>query len=236
MVRLNRLVIVACVAALAGSACTMKNTEVPSPTGPSELGLSLALSANPDVVNQDGSSQSQVVISARDQAGQPVKALPLRIDLGSTIATSNLGKLSSQSVSTDADGRASVTYTAPAPVTGDPGTIITVKVMPIGTNYGSSLMRFVEIRLVPPALPVAFFTYVPVNPSVGVSVAFDATGSKASDKATISTYTWSFGDGTTGSGAQVTHAYSKAGPYTVTLTVTETTGKSGSTSRLLYVQ
>ncbi|MGE5360847.1 MAG: PKD domain-containing protein [Bacteroidales bacterium] len=236
MVRLSRLVIVVCVVALAGSACTMKNTEVPSPTGPSELGMSLSLFANPDIVNQDGASQSQIVIYARDQGGQPVKNMLLRIDLGATPATSNMGKLSSQSISTDADGRATLLYTAAEPVTGDPGTVITVKVRPVGTDYTTSLTRTVDIRLVPPALPVAFFTYVPVNPSVDSNVTFDATGSKSSDGATISTYSWTFGDGSRGTGPKPVHAYSKAGPYTVTLTVMDTTGKTGATSRSLYVQ
>jgi PKD repeat protein len=160
----------------------------------------------------------------------------LRIDLGATPATSNMGKLSSQSISTDADGRATLLYTAAEPVTGDPGTVITVKVRPVGTDYGTSLTRTVDIRLVPPALPVAFFTYVPVNPTVDSSVTFDATGSKASYGATISTFSWAFGDGSRASGPKPSHAYSKPGPYTVTLTVTETTGRTGATSRSLYVQ
>jgi PKD repeat protein len=236
MVRACRLAVAAVAVVALASACTMKNTEVPPLTGPSELGLSLSLFANPDVVNQDGTSQSQIVIYARDPGGQPVKNVPLRVDLGATPGTANMGKLSSQSVSTDTDGRATVTYTAAAPVTGDPGTVITVKVLPIGTNYANSLMRSVEIRLVAPALPVAFFTYVPVNPSAGANVTFDGTGSKASDGSTISTYDWEFGDGTTGTGIKPVHAYTRSGPYTVTLTVKETTGKTGSTSRSLYVQ
>lgn len=44
------------------------------------------------------------------------------------------------------------------------------------------------------------------------------------------TFAWSFGDGSSGSGAVVEHTYAQAGTYTVTLTVTDTSGLSSQTS------
>jgi PKD repeat protein len=44
------------------------------------------------------------------------------------------------------------------------------------------------------------------------------------------TYNWDFGDGNTGSGRDVTHVYTNEGIYTVTLTVTDDWGDSGSDS------
>ncbi len=67
--------------------------------------------------------------------------------------------------------------------------------------------------------PVAVFT------STGTFDAahFDASGSSDPD-GTIAAYEWSFGDGTTGSGATVDHTFAAAGTYQVTLTVTDNRG------------
>jgi|GEM_PF-2865275 len=72
--------------------------------------------------------------------------------------------------------------------------------------------------------PNVSFTYT----SDGLSFTFDGSASSDSD-GTISSYVWSFGDGTTDSvsGATATHTYSQAGLYNVTLTVTDDDGASG---------
>ena len=50
-------------------------------------------------------------------------------------------------------------------------------------------------------------------------------GSASSDPdGTIVTYAWTFGDGTTGSGSNPTHAYAAVGTYTASLTVTDNNG------------
>ncbi len=53
-----------------------------------------------------------------------------------------------------------------------------------------------------------------------LTCSFDASDSDDSD-GTIESYDWDFGDGTTGSGVTVDHDYAEAGPYHVTLTVTD---------------
>ena len=55
-----------------------------------------------------------------------------------------------------------------------------------------------------------------VSACVGEGATFDGSASTASGPAL---YTWDFGDGTTGEGAKVTHAYQKAGTYRVMLKV-----------------
>lgn len=56
---------------LLGVGCGLDETKVPPLFGPSELGLSLQMSASPDVINADGVSQSVVSITARDENGRP---------------------------------------------------------------------------------------------------------------------------------------------------------------------
>ncbi|WP_374311546.1 PKD domain-containing protein [Microbacterium sp.] len=70
------------------------------------------------------------------------------------------------------------------------------------------------------SMPTAEFT------STGDEMAksFDASASSAPSGRTITSYAWSFGDGTTGSGVTASHTYEDAGVYSVTLTVTDSAG------------
>ncbi|MDP6156819.1 MAG: PKD domain-containing protein [Candidatus Thermoplasmatota archaeon] len=59
---------------------------------------------------------------------------------------------------------------------------------------------------------------------------FDLDASGSSDlNGSIENYTWDFGDGSSGSGAHVTHSYSEVGTYNITLTVIDNNGVSNST-------
>ncbi len=71
--------------------------------------------------------------------------------------------------------------------------------------------------------PVASFTYEPIDPLRNQNVSFDASAS-IPDGGSIVSYMWDFGDGTTGSGIIVKHAYTENGDYTVTLNVTDSEG------------
>lgn len=59
--------------------------------------------------------------------------------------------------------------------------------------------------------------------------------SNADDPAGALSYHWAFGDGATGTQARASHAYAKAGVYSVLLTVTDAAGRSRSASTTLYV-
>lgn len=66
----------------------------------------------------------------------------------------------------------------------------------------------------------------------GLAVQFADT---STDDGSISTRAWNFGDGSSGSGASVSHTYAAAGSYTVQLTVTDNEGLSASTSQLVQL-
>jgi serine protease len=86
----------------------------------------------------------------------------------------------------------------------------------------------------PPAVnqpPVASFTFGCDQ----LTCNFDGSGSTDPDGGVVS-YAWSFGDGGTGSGTPATHAYAASGSYTVSLTVTDDGGATGSTSQVVTVE
>jgi hypothetical protein len=61
---------------------------------------------------------------------------------------------------------------------------------------------------------------------VNQAITFDGSGSTAALGRTISSYSWNFGDGITGTGEKPVHTYSVDGEFTVTLTVTDSAGAS----------
>ncbi len=82
---------------------------------------------------------------------------------------------------------------------------------------------------VSPALesPVASFTENATTAFTVEVIHFDASESNDPD-GTIESYFWDFGDGTNASDATVDHPYADDGTYTVTLTVTDDDGLTGS--------
>ncbi len=69
----------------------------------------------------------------------------------------------------------------------------------------------------------ARFSFKPKTARAHKKVTFDARKSKETG-GTIVSYRWKFGDGKTGKGRKVKHAYKKRGRYTVTLTVRDAAG------------
>lgn len=68
----------------------------------------------------------------------------------------------------------------------------------------------------------------------GLACDFDGSASGDPDGAVVS-YEWDFGDGSTGSGPMISHAFAAAGSYTVTLTVTDDQGAMDSSSAVFSV-
>jgi len=222
--------------AAASAACTVADTQPPPLAGPSEMSLSLAMSANPDTLSLDGSSQSQIAIEARDVNGQLAPNIPLRLEILVDGNPTDFGSLSARTITTGSNGTARFTYTAPTFVA---GTIPTLNIgaTPTGSDAANQVRRVVTIKLVPPGVigvaPTATFTFTPEAPIAFSNVLFDGSTSTAGIGAVITSYRWDFGDGSTGSGATATHQYSAVGTYRVALTVTDSNGFSATSASQL---
>jgi DNA-binding beta-propeller fold protein YncE len=85
---------------------------------------------------------------------------------------------------------------------------------------------FQSLAITPDQAPTASFTDTPAT--AGSPSTFNASASTASPEQSVASYDWNFGDGTSAQSASptVSHTYATAGPYTVTLTVTDTSGCS----------
>ena len=221
--------------AVAVAGCTTKKTEPPAPSGPSEFGTSITLSASPDILSQDGKSESQITIVARDSANQPIRNLGLRADIAIDGSVIDFGTLSQKNLSTGNDGRAVVTYRAPAPVDNvDRFTTVSILVTPSSGDATANVPRSVSIRLVPTGVvggetPVPDFQFNPSAPNQLETVTFDA-GDAALDGQLVK-YEWDFGDGSKSQGRVASHQFRDPGTFTVTLTVTDVAGRKGSRSK-----
>lgn len=81
--------------------------------------------------------------------------------------------------------------------------------------------------------PVASFSVTPTSGSVPLNVAFDASASSDPD-GNLLTYSWNFGDGTTGSGRTVQKTYTSAGKFRIVLTVRDSNGATSSYARTVF--
>jgi PKD repeat protein len=250
-------------AAVALTGCTVKKTETPDPTGPSELGLSLELRVSPDVLVMDGVSQSTLTITSRDSNGaiQPNVTVRVEVTSGGQIVDV-VGRLSNKTITTGGDGRATVTYTAPnstPSVNSDSGNSgVTLLVTPAGNDYRAAFSRQIDIRLVPQGTvlpisgaPVPKFTFSPSNPGEEQDVTFDASTSipactpNPADPNNVNacipaagnivSYQWDFGNGQTASGVRVTTKFPTRGVYGVKLVVTNDRGYSNSVTQSVTV-
>jgi len=224
---------------VAVAACTTKKTEPPPLSGPSGFGTALAITASPSVLSQDGHSTSQIVVQAYDGNNQPIRNLGLRADIWVNGTVTDFGQLSQKTASTGSDGRATFVYTAPAAVDNvDRQTVVSIAVTPVSGDARGDTPRQVDIRVVPTGTiggetDVPNFALSPIAPVQLQNVTFDASDAVLDSQ--IIAYEWNFGDGGRATGRVASHQFRSVGTYTVTLTVTDSTGRKGSRSRSVSV-
>ena len=232
------------IGAIAAASCTTKKQEAPPLSGPSEFGTSIAVAVSPDVLAQDGASQSLVTVTARDSNGQPLRNLPMRVDIEVDGVRADFGSLSARNIVSGSDGRSTFVYTAPpAPAASvNAATTVTIAVTPSGSDFANAVARGADIRVIPPGTVVppddklvAAFDVVGDNKIVGETLLFDASKSQSTGTASIIGYSWDFGDGRTGSGRTASHAFSSIGAFSVTLTVFDSVGRQKSASQLVTI-
>jgi PKD repeat protein len=87
-------------------------------------------------------------------------------------------------------------------------------------NFGGAGLKSSSVTVT--KVPIASFTAT----CTGLTCTFDGHGSSDPDGA-ITSYAWSFGDATSGSGVTTSHTYAASGTYTVGLVITDNIGGTG---------
>jgi len=82
--------------------------------------------------------------------------------------------------------------------------------------------------------PIANFTAIPATGPAPLLVQYDASTTVDPDNDTL-TYSWDFGNGTTGSAISGFHTYTTPGTYEIELVVTDSSGSTSSLSRSILV-
>ncbi|MEO8680846.1 MAG: PKD domain-containing protein [Vicinamibacterales bacterium] len=226
------------------TSCTVKSVEAPPFAGPSTFAKDLNLAASPDVLTQNGVSESTISIAAKDPNGNGI-ALSFRAEIRVNGATQDYGSISNKTPRTDSSGRTTFTYRVPAaPPAGVFPTAqrVTIAVTPESTDYGVEYTRTVDIQLLPQGVIgnntlVPSFTVVPAAPLAYDTATLDAstTTNRGSACLTACAYAWDFGDGTTGSGLITTHQFRSSGSKVVTLAVVDAAGFRASTFQTIAV-
>lgn len=83
--------------------------------------------------------------------------------------------------------------------------------------------------------PVAVFSVSPASPMPNEKVVLNGMGSTAAPGRTITHYFWTLGDGNTGTGGILEYRYKNQGSFTVTLTVTDSEGRTGTSTGVVSV-
>jgi PKD repeat protein len=114
------------------------------------------------------------------------------------------------------------------------GTQGTYTVTLVVTDDGGRFAAVSQTVNIGSGAPTADFTFSPTSPVRFQVVNFNATPTAAPGR-TIVSFFWSFGDGSNGAGQTVGKAYTTAGSFNVTLTVTDNTGASASVTKAITI-
>ncbi len=182
------------------------------------------------VANEQGSDSASVVIVVVEELRVPVAVIDVpttRVDLGAPLSFVGSSSTDPARFTWDfGDGRTS-TGAQVVHVFLEEG-VFTVRLT--AENDAGSSTAFVDIVVAPPTLsPIASIASLPTVIEAGQEVILSSLSTNAPD-----TELWSFGDGDSASGPQVTHVWTTPGTYVLTLTATNSAG-TDSTVRFVEV-
>lgn len=243
MMRTSFITVTGVLALALWAGCTVKQVEPPSVAGPSTLARAITMVANKDTLFQNGVDFVDILVTSSSPTGQP-QNIPLRAEIMVGGVVQDFGTLNTKNPVTPTTLR----YTAPnaAPLSaGQVAQVVTITVTPTDSgDFRGEVARQVDLRLVPqgvilptnPSLTAAF-TVNPASPQAFATASFDAStttnGTTACNNAC--SYSWNFGDSTSGTGLTTTHEYRTVGTYQATLTVTDSRGAQATTVRTVTV-
>jgi hypothetical protein len=237
-------VVAALALVLALNGCGLDEVEIPDFEGPSELALSVSLTASPDIITADGFSTSLVQATVRNENGELVSGRQVFMaitdsegrtaDIGQLRSTGGPGLGTGLVLTTGSNGIAQAAYEAPPRTDFTANSSILVSVRPVGTDFNGQVYRTVriELRSAEPRL----FPQVPgqgvtclfiVEPAAGpyrVNQVISFQTLAASANGPIVRYEWFFGDGTSDMHPQEAKVYRFPGTYTVTHVVHDNIG------------
>ncbi len=171
------------------------------------------------------SASSTITLRSRNSFSGNITLMPLASGSSGLVASA-----SPTTLTLEPNGTARTVLT----VSSSPSSSIgTSDVIVTGSSSASTHTAKVLVTVTPPPPVIANFDYSPIPPVAGQSAIFSA--SKSSSQNIITSYEWSFGDGTTAQGLYAVHVYHTAGLFNVQLRVTDNHGLSGSTSKPVYV-
>ncbi|HLX59894.1 MAG TPA: S8 family serine peptidase [Planctomycetota bacterium] len=106
----------------------------------------------------------------------------------------------------------------------------TVKIIGTSIPGGSQAYAFCSNTILSRPL-IAFAQASPTQGTAPLDVTFSAAGSVGN----IASYNWNFGDGTTGTGIEITHTYKTVGSYTASLVIVDIGGKSAKPNNTITI-
>jgi len=185
---------------------------------------------NLTVANADGSDsevKTEYIVVSEPLPGAPVANFTATPTSGTVPLTVNFKDQSTGTVSSYAwdfnnDGNIDSTEQSPSYTYGTAGTYtVNLTVTGPGGNDSEVKTGYIKVTGLSSGKPVATFSASPASGKTPLAVAFTDKSSNMPTK-----WKWSFGDGASSTIQNPKHKYSKAGKYTVTLTVTNAKGSN----------